>query len=142
MHALEGMSEIAVGGVSPGDDADLEDSDGEEFLCGAAGCGKSFVTLRAVLAHRAGAHGVSKNAEFKQRILGAICPVCAKDFEVRLRCLHHVVHCSKRCRARLLDGGFPAFSAEQLAAADASDLEHRRMCRALGRHELHALVPQ
>ena len=134
------MPEIALGGVSPVDEADAEDSEPDEFLCGFEGCDKSFASVRAALAHRAGVHGACKNAEYKKRILGGRCPVCSRDFEVRLRCIHHVVHCSVSCKAALLAGGFPELSAAQLAAADAEDLQHRRRCRAEGRHELHALV--
>ena len=127
--------------MSPTDEADAEDSEPEEFLCGVPGCDRSFASVRAALAHRAGAHGASKNAEYKKRILGGRCPVCSRDFEVRLRCIHHVVHCSVSCKAALLAGGFPELSAAQLTAADAEDLQHRRRCRAEGRHELHAFVP-
>jgi hypothetical protein len=84
---------------------------------------------------------VSKNAEFKKRIIGERCPECDRDFEVRLRCIHHVVHCTAACRVALLEGDFQVFIAEQLAEADAEDLQHRRRCRAAGRHELHAIVP-
>ncbi len=141
MRALEDVPEIALGGASPVDEADAEDSEPEEFLCGVPGCDKSFASVRTALAHRAGAHGASKNAEYKKRILGASCPVCSRDFEVRLCCIHHVVHCSSSCKTALLAGGFPEFGAAQLAAADAEDLQHRRRCRAAGRHELHAVVP-
>ena len=89
IEALVGMPEIALGGVSPVEEADAEDSDLEEFLCGVPGCDKSFASVRAALAHRARAHGASKNAEYKKGILGASCPVCSRDFEVRLRCIHH-----------------------------------------------------
>ena len=141
LAALDDMPEIALGGASPVDDADAEDSEADEFLCGMEGCNKSFSSVKAVLAHRAGAHGISKNAEYKKRILGGRCPVCSRDFEVRLRCIHHVVHCSASCKVALLGGDYPELCAAQLAVADAEDLEHRRRCRAAGSHELHALVP-
>jgi hypothetical protein len=141
LAALDGMPEIALGCPSPADEEDADDSEVDDFLCGVAGCHKTFSSIRAVLAHRAGAHGISKNAEYKKRIRDGRCPVCNRDFEVRLRCLHHVVHCSAACKEAILGGGYPELCAAQLAAADAEDLEHRRRCRASGRHELHALVP-
>jgi hypothetical protein len=141
LAALDGMPEIALGCASPMDDECGDESEADEFLCGVPGCHKAFSSIRALLAHRAGAHGISKNAEYKKRIRDGRCPVCDRDFEVRLRCIHHVVHCSAACKEAILGGDYPELSAAQLAAADAEDLEHRRRCRAAGRHELHALVP-
>jgi ribosomal protein L37AE/L43A len=141
LAALDGMPEIALGCASLEDEEGGDESEADELMCGVAGCNKTFTSVRALLGHRAGAHGISKNAEYKKRIRDGRCPVCDRDFEVRLRCLHHVVHCSAACKEAILGGDYPELSAAQLAAADAEDLEHRRRCRAAGRHELHALVP-
>ena len=79
--------------------------------------------------------------EVAQFIGGGECPVCLREVEVRLRCIHHVMYCAPACKTALLAGGFAALSAEEAALAQMRDAEHRKRCLAEGRHELHAVVP-
>ncbi|CAK0907861.1 unnamed protein product, partial [Prorocentrum cordatum] len=94
---------------------------------------------KGLAAHRRHAHGIKMQARF--HILGTECPACSKDFYTRPRALHHLQFSSKQCRARMMQGYLPAFSASQVAEADRADAASNRGRTARGETRTRALCP-
>ncbi len=72
----------------------------------------------ALLAHQTTLHGRCSAARLVA--VSPTRPVCQVFWHMRLRCHQHLSR-AQAGRARLLDGRLPAFSPEEVAAADAAD---------------------
>ena len=102
-------------------------------------CQKECRGPKGLAAHRRHAHGIKMQARF--HILGTECPACSREFYTRPRALHHLQFSSKQCRARMMQGDLPAFSASQVAEADRADAASNRGRTARGETRTRALCP-
>ena len=124
------LRDFAADGAELGGDADIgqaSSTDGE-FLC--VDCGHEARTLARLKLHRLRVHGVRRAA--RQFVVDSVCPACGGDFRSRLRVLKHLERGASACQAALASGRLPVFSAEAIAAADATDALARRAAKDRG----------
>ena len=76
-------------------------------------------TKEALVARKTRAHGMRNPA--RKHVLGTVCPACGQDFRTRPRVLQHLAYSSKRCSMQMRAGALPAFSDEEVRAADLKD---------------------
>ncbi len=113
----------------------------DEFLCGI--CGATFASAGGVATHRMRQHPETAAGPLmlRQSVVGTCCPVCGRDYRLRLRILHHLRAMRGRdagpCRAQVLTGHFSIYDEQTVEAADLADRLHRRACR---RHGVHILA--